>query len=281
MDNANIGRIMGVGIPANDDVINVEMGTCKIVDDNKTHLITYGLGPCVGVAVVIKTDDEKVIRLLAHLDIGETIGLDFRSFRDYLSTLKQKCANRVKDIEIQLVSSVSFIRYFLHNKLTLKEEKLLVIILSAFKEYNIGFNDLKINRDPSVTQVQISPSGAIRRVSEKVRGIEYNNLEPTFEYEKEIIPKTDVNNIDGLFVTKYGAFMSNLSLSINCAEEEKQEKLSEDCWQKYIKKGYKLNVAPSIINENEMAVYLENWQDFKDEYGFVPGCYREFYWKHK
>ena len=276
MENTNIGRIMGVGIPDNEDVINVEMGTCIILDDeNKTHLITYGLGPCVGVAIVIKTEEGKIMRLLAHLDMGQTIGLNFQSFKSYLSRLKQKCVSKVENIEIQLVSSVSFIRLFTQKRLTSNEKQLLQIIINEFKEYNIRFEDLMINRNSSVSQVQISPSGKITCISDDMRR-QYD-----YFFETRIIPNFDVNEMDGLYVTKYGAYMGNSSLQLNCNEQEKTQALSSNYWQEYIKRGYKLNIAPSFNNENCMAVYLENWQEIKGDYGIVPGCIQNDFERHK
>jgi hypothetical protein len=56
---------MAINIPEDETVKMVCMGMCTIIEgDSKEHLLTYGLGPCVGVSIVIKDNNGKVSRLL-------------------------------------------------------------------------------------------------------------------------------------------------------------------------------------------------------------------------
>lgn len=48
--------------------IDVNMGECKVINgESQQYLKTDGLGPCVGVAIVIKTSDRRVHRLLGDI----------------------------------------------------------------------------------------------------------------------------------------------------------------------------------------------------------------------
>ena len=75
---------MAINIPEDETVKMVGMGMCTIIEgDSKEHLLTYGLGPCVGVSIVIKDNNGKVSRLLAHVDMGQIIGISFDVLQSY------------------------------------------------------------------------------------------------------------------------------------------------------------------------------------------------------
>lgn len=136
------------------DIIDVEMGECVVLDgESQQYLKTDGLGPCVGIAIVIKTLDEKVHRLLGHIVMEEWQGNSFEELKASSKTLKANTNNNVKSIDIQLVS---FLSYRDFNNLTEDEKKLLNIIKKDFeiqRRSDIKFRYFK--------QVQISPEGLI------------------------------------------------------------------------------------------------------------------------
>ena len=90
----------------------------------------------------------------------------------------------------------------------------------------------------------------------------------------------DLANVNGyveptlnIYITMFGAWMGNCSLSINCTEKEKYQLLRSNYWQSFATQGYKLTVAPSFNNPDSMAIYLENWNDKRiQKYGTIPGC---------
>lgn len=72
-------------------------------------------------------------------------------------------------------------------------------------------------------------------------------------------------------ITKYGAYMCNTPLYVDCTKEEIEEYLQGQMWQEYIKHGYKLVVKPAFNYPEFMAIYLENWQEIKEQRGTIPG----------
>ena len=119
------------------------------------------------------------------------------------------------------------------------------------------------------SQVQISPSGNISVYTEE----ELN------EHKKNMLQE-DLNSFGGyihpdlnIYITNYGAYMGNCSLSINSNEEEKQKELSKNYWQDFIRKDYKLVIEPSFNNPDCLAIYVSNWNDLNiQKYGTIPGC---------
>ena len=74
---------MAINVPEDESVTMVNMWDCKIIDGTtKDHLLTYGLGPCVGVAIVIKSNNWKITRLLAHIDMGECLEFQLNHYHD-------------------------------------------------------------------------------------------------------------------------------------------------------------------------------------------------------
>ncbi len=66
-------RSMAVNIPGNKWVCFVDM-CVTVINNSKDYLITYWLWPCVGVAIVIKSNTWKITRLLSHIDMGDIFG---------------------------------------------------------------------------------------------------------------------------------------------------------------------------------------------------------------
>ncbi len=135
------------------NVIDVDMGECIVLDgESQEYLETYGLGPCVGVAVVIKTIDEKVHRLLGHIIMQEEQSYSFEELRVCAKKIKANTNGKIKDIEISFITSQS---YRNRNNLTEDEIELLRIIR---KEFGVSFRNIKFYYRQ---QVQISPEGLI------------------------------------------------------------------------------------------------------------------------
>lgn len=257
---------MAINIPEDETVKMVNMGGCTIVKgDSKEHLLTYGLATCVGVSIAIKDNNGKVSRLLAHVDMGQMIGISFDDLHLYFRRLKNEIENDIESIEISLSSTESFINLQYFND---RERKLLSMILLEFGGYGKDIVNIKFNYG---RQVQISPDGVISNYSKG-----------TLELHKEHVMTTAVSEFGGyvhpklnIYITNFGAWMSNCLLGEECGEEEKEKELSDKYWQKYIQKGYNLVIAPSFNDPQYQAVYVTNWEEVIDpEWGKVIGCPR-------
>ena len=135
------------------NVIIVDMGECVTLDgDSKKYLETYGLGPCVGVVVVIKTIDGKVHRLLGHIVMEEEESHSFEELKVCSRRIKANTKNNIKEIKISFTTSQS---YRDRTDLTEDEIRLLGIIK---KEFNVNLKSIKFNYSQ---QVRISPEGSI------------------------------------------------------------------------------------------------------------------------
>jgi len=258
---------MAINIPEDETVKMVWVGMCTIIEgDSKEHLLTYGLGPCVGVSIVIKDNNGKVSRLLAHVDMGQIIGISFDDLQSYFRRLKYGKENDIESIEISLSSTQSFINL---QYLKDKEVKLLSMILKEFQDYGIDVNNIKFNYS---SQVQISPDGVISNYSKHELEQHGANMMATAlsEFGGYVHPELNI------YITNFGAWMSNCCLlGKECGAEEKEKTLSEEYWQEYIKKGYNLVIAPSFNNPQCQAIYVTNWEEVIDpKRGVVVGCQR-------
>ena len=137
-----------------DNVIDVNMGECVVLDANSPkYLITTGLGPCVGVAIVITTINGEVHRLLGHITMEETGTQSFTELKECIKKIREKTDNTtIMNKEISFTTSCSY-----KNRMHLTEDeiKLSRIIWNAFK---VPFRSIKFNY---CEQVQISPDGVI------------------------------------------------------------------------------------------------------------------------
>ena len=255
---------VAINVPEDENVKMVSMGNCTILDKgSKEHLLTYGLGPCVGVSVVIRNRDKKIFRLLAHVDMGQIIGVSFESLQSYFRRMKNSVSNGIESVEISLSSTQSFLDI---NSLNDKETKLLAIILREFQEYGINIENIKFNYS---SQVQISPKGVISNYSEYEleQHRQYMMESSLSEYGGYVHPSLNI------YITNFGAWMGNCLLGLDCSNEETRKELLGRYWQEYISKGYNLVVAPSFNNPQCQAVYVSNWQEKVDsKYGVVIGC---------
>lgn len=257
---------MAINVPENESVRMVNMGSCVIINNNeKIHLLTHGLGPCVGVSVVIKSKDGMISRLLAHIDMGQIIGVSIKDLSNYFRNMKNSISSEVESIEISLSSTQSFCDV---SSLNDNETKLLAVILREFQKYGISVENINIDYS---SQVQISPEGVISNYSEY-------ELEQHRQYMMESALKEYggyVHSDLDIYITKFGAYMGNSSLGLDCSDAEKQKELEKSYWQKYINKGYNLVVAPSFNNPQCQAIYVSNWQEMIDpEWKIVIGCTR-------
>ena len=262
MKDYNTG--MAINIPEDETVKMVGMGMCTIIEgDSKEHLLTYGLGPCVGTAIVIKNHDGKISRLLAHVDMGQIIGISFDNLRSYFRRIINSMGNDIESIEISLSSTQSFL-----DMKFLKEDetKLLAIILKEFEKYGISVSDIKFNYS---YQVQVSPDGTISTYTETELEQHKQHMmnEALSEFGGYVHPELNI------YITNFGAWMGNCSLGEKCGEEEKKKELSKEYWQEYIKKGYNLVIAPSFNDPKYQAIYVANWQEVIDpKCKVVVGC---------
>ena len=141
------------------NVIDVDMGECVILEGGMgNYLETYGLGPCVGVAVVIRTVDGKVHRLLGHIIMEEDESYSFDELKECSKRIKERTNGTMKDIEISFTTTQS---YRNRSNLTEDEMKLLRIIRN---EFNFNLRDIRFNYSE---QVQISPDGLISNYFER------------------------------------------------------------------------------------------------------------------
>lgn len=258
--NYNSKMAIGVG----DALVKfVGMGGIHLSINENNHLLTYGLGPCVGVAIVAKSGESDVTRLLAHIDMGQIVGASFENLKDNIRRLKNSISSSIKEINISLVTTQSYSNM---NNLNDRETELLAILLKEFKQFGISINDIEFSYS---SQVQISPKGEISTYTEQ-----------ELEQHKKDFLLSDLRAFSGyvhselnVYITSYGAYMGNCSLDTDSTEEEKQAELSKCYWQKYVANGYKLVVAPSFNNPNHLAVYVNNWNDSNiHKYGTIPGC---------
>ncbi len=253
---------MAIGVK-NDPVKFVSMGSIYTSVNENNHLLTYGLGPCVGVSIVIKSGDNNITRLLAHMDMGQLIGISFNDLKKTIQKLKNDISDPIKQINISLVTTQSYKN--MHN-LKDEETELLAILLKEFQSFNITINDIKFVYSP---QVQISPNGEISTYTEK-----------QIEEHKKGMIMSDLHSFGGfihprldIYITNYGAYMSDCSLNANSSDEEKKSELANKYWQRYIDDGYELVVGPSFNNPSCSAIYVANWNDTKiHKYGTIPGC---------
>lgn len=251
----------------NDKVKTVGMGTFSLLVEEQDHLLTYGLGPCVAVAVVLKKSDGKIIRLLSHIDMGQIFGISIENFGVVLRRLNKYIVDSKCDIKISITSTESYncLKYIQEN-----EAKLLAQIIKSFEFIGITIKDIEFNNS---SQVQISPKGDITAYTES-----------QLEEHRTNMLEHDINAFGGftykrlnIYITKYGAYMGNCSLKNDCSEEEKKKYLASKCWQEYISSGYKLVIGQSFNNPDCMAIYLENWNDLSlRKYGTVPGCVQAY-----
>ena len=257
---------MAINIPEDETVKMVSMGMCTIVEgDSKEHLLTYGLGPCVGIAIVIRNHDEKVIRLLAHVDMGQIMGVSFDNLRFDFRRIKNIIGTDVESVEISLSSTQSF-----QNPLFLNESEttLLDILLDEFQEYGIGINDIKLNNS---SQVQISPDGVISNYSEQEVERHRNNMLASALSEFGGYIHQELN----IYITNFGAWMGNCSLGKECSAEEMEEELQKRYWQEFVQKGYQLVIAQSFSDPQCQAVYVSNWREvINPKWNVVEGCVR-------
>lgn len=255
---------MAINVPDDETVKMVSMGMCTIIEgDSNEHLLTYGLGPCVGVAIVIKNHDRKLSRLLAHVDMGQIIGISFDNLRFYFKRIINGMENDIESIEISLSSTQSFQNM---NFLKGNETRLLAIILKEFEKCGISISNIKFNYS---SQVQISPDGVISNYSKhELEQHRVNMMASALnEFGGYVHPELNI------YITDFGAWMSNCSLEKECSEEEKGRKLSEKYWQEYTQKGYNLVIAPSFNDPQCQAVYVSNWQEVIDpKWKVVVGC---------
>lgn len=141
------------------NIINVDMGECIILDgESQAYLETDGLGPCVGVAIVVKTIDGKVHRLLGHIVMEEEEAYSFEELKACSKKIKVNTKNKVKDIAISFTTSQSYRNF---SNLTEDEVKLFRIIR---REFNYNIRNIKFYYQQ---QVQISPDGSISNNFEK------------------------------------------------------------------------------------------------------------------
>jgi len=141
------------------NIISVDMGECKILDEKEQkYLETNGLGPCVGVAIVIRTLDGNVHRLLGHIVMEEEDEYSFDELKECIKKIKEKTKNNINSIEISFTTTHSYRNF---SFLTEDELKLLKIIR---KEFNFSIRDIKFNY---YENVQISPDGIITNNSER------------------------------------------------------------------------------------------------------------------
>jgi len=136
------------------NVIMVDMGECIILDNkSKKYLVTDGLGPCVGVAVVITTVNGEVYRLLGHIILEEETHDSFYTLKIHCSEIKSS-ANRsgIKSIDISFTTSQSY-----RNRNNLSEDEIALIAIIK-KEFGLGIRNISFNCEQ---QVQISPNGII------------------------------------------------------------------------------------------------------------------------
>ena len=141
------------------ETIVVEMGECVVLDgDSQVFLETCGLGPCVGIAIVIKTLDNKVHRLPGHIVMEEEQSDSFEELRVCTKIIKANTKDNVKEIKIVFTTTQSYRNF---SYLTEDEIKLLKIIKKAF---GFGIRDIKFNYSH---QVQITPTGTISNDFEK------------------------------------------------------------------------------------------------------------------
>ncbi len=113
-----------------------------------------------------------------------------------------------------------------------------------------------------------------------VDGVISNYSEYELEQHKANMTATALRKFAGyvhpelnIYITYFGAWMSNCSLEKKCDEEEKEKVLSKKYWQEYIKKGYNLVIAPSFNDPQYQAIYVTNWKEVIDpKWGVVVGC---------
>ena len=253
---------MAIGV-GDDSVRFVNMGDiCSSINEND-HLFTFGLGPCVGVSIVIKYGDNDIIRLLAHMDMGQILGHSFNDLKNTIQRLKNNINDPIKQIKLSLVTTQSYRN--MHN-LNDNETKLLAIILAEFQCFDITINDINFVNS---SQVQISPNGEISTYTEM-----------QLDQHKKSILLLDLQSFGGyihpelnIYITKYGAYMSDCLLNANSSDEEKKSYLAKNYYQRYIEDGYELVLGPSFNNPDCLAVYVTNWNDTSiHKYGTIPGC---------
>lgn len=135
------------------NTIEVDMGECKFLDsDSKDVLFTKGLGPCVGVSVVIKTIDGKVYRLLAHVIMEDKEKESFEELKACSKQMTKRINTNIESIVISFTTTGSY-RDFSH--LSSDELKLLKIVLDVF---DIDYKKIHFNYK---SQVIITPDGSI------------------------------------------------------------------------------------------------------------------------
>lgn len=146
-------------------IINVDMGECIVLNgESQAYLETDGLGPCVGVAVVIKTLDDKVHRLLGHIVMEEEESYSFDELKASSRRIKANTKNNIKDIAISFTTTQSF-----RNRSNLTEDEITLLGIIR-KEFNYSIRDIAFNYSQ---QVQISPDGLITNDLEKSSNIQH------------------------------------------------------------------------------------------------------------
>ena len=127
------------------NTIEVDMGECKfLASDSKDVLFTKGLGPCVGVSVVIKTIDGKVYRLLAHVIMEYKEEEPFEELKACSKQMK-KCINTNIESIAQKYAKVNSTKrcYFIFGHF----HKVGGVFLCTFKDCGIHRHTSRIHRD--------------------------------------------------------------------------------------------------------------------------------------
>lgn len=254
-----------IDVGENEPVKFVPMGNICIQNSGENaHLLTFGLGPCAGVAITITDDKEQCYRLLGHIDMGELMG-KIEDLGEKIQYLKNQVGVEGTHVDIMLASSESF-RNTSH--FSEKEIKLLQTILESLKEYHITLKDIKHSYD---SQIQISPNGDIKTYNDSRQRIHHEKMRG--EYLKKVGGFID-RKLNVYVVPEYGAYMSDTGLGIETTSKEKMEMEIEKMKKKFSQYGeYDIQLKQSFNNPLVYAYYVKNYKDTSiHHYGRIPGC---------
>ena len=245
------------------DVLAVSMGSSEITSDKNTVIGTFGLGPCVGVAISVKDSDEKIHRFVAHIDMGQIIGM---RIDEHLSKMKNFIANIIgaHDINVGLASTQSFI-----NPNNLNENELR--ILGAIKELNPTNYSIT-----NASVIEVKPDGDI--ICPRKEQIEQQKYKMLIDVAKANGCKIDYSlRVPYVVDEQKGCFIQSL-ISL-----DEFTKMTEEDRDKYIEgrllyyqeefKNYKAKfvMGTSAIDSDSLGIYMENYKEVAEKnYGYVP-----------
>ncbi|HBY19790.1 MAG: hypothetical protein A2Y24_01490 [Clostridiales bacterium GWE2_32_10] len=151
------------------NLLRVGMLHCLGVNDDKTTIGTYGLAPCIGLAIAATDSNDVTHRIVTHNPyMGENVTREYENgIEDYLQSL-----GAIKKLDAMICSMDSF-RDF--NNLDEREQEILIRLGNTFRFYKEEQEEFTIPFHES-WYVKVSPEGKFEYADLEMIGV-YREME--------------------------------------------------------------------------------------------------------